>query len=322
MTETTSVIICTYNYGRFLGRCLESVVSQTQPPDEIIVVDDGSEDDTVDVVRRFQGVTYIRQRRGGKAMAFNHGFEVSTGNIICHLDADDYWAPNKLERTLSVLASFPSIGAVMHQVTYVDEEGNPLFSAAEADADNEFQPVTRVTFEDYLSTFIYSNVQRRTLLGVPNTISVRRCAVESYLPFPGELGLAIDGALLHLAARQGLACLASPLSAYRHHGANSFVNNPDAHRGEWALFDWLIHHADYGQALPFAEKHLLRARRLETELIHLCHQRRRSARGFVSGCQLICHMVAGCSVPAWRHLAATITCIFPEIFKVREALLK
>lgn len=318
MTETSSVIICTYNYARFLGRCLGSVVKQTQLPDEIVVVDDGSDDETEEVVRRFPTVTYIRQNRGGKAAAFNHGFNVSTGGVVCHLDADDYWMPTKLESTLRAFASEPSAAAVMHQVIYVDQDGKALHSlTAETQG---VGPVTLVSFEDYLSTFMYSKTERRQLLGVPNTISVRRSAVEAYFPLPNTLGLAVDGALLYLAARNGLVCLASRLSAYRHHGLNSFVNNPNAQAGERALFDWLIHHPDYGQSLSFAHRHLLQARSLETELVHLCHKKRRSARGFGAGCELICHMLAGNCRPAWKHLGATIICILPEILVLRAVV--
>jgi glycosyltransferase involved in cell wall biosynthesis len=318
VTQTSSVIICTYNYARFLGRCLGSVVNQTQLPDEIIVVDDGSDDETEEVVRRFPSVTYIRQNRGGKASAFSHGFNVSTGDVVCHLDADDYWMSTKLESTLRAFASKPSAAAVMHQVVYVDNDGNALESLTSEN--KSVAPVTLVSFEDYLSTFMYSKAERRRLLGVPNTISVRRPAVESYFPLPNTLGLAVDGALLYLAARNGLVCLASQLSAYRHHGLNSFVDNPNAQVGERALFDWLIQHPDYGQSLTFANRHLLQARALETELIHLCHKKRRSARGFGAGCELICHMVAGQCRPAWKHLGATVACILPEVLALRAVV--
>src|SRR5947207_12798773 len=97
MNARTSVIICAYNYARFLPRCLESVLSQSQSADEIIVVDDGSTDQTQDVVTGFRSVRYVRQKNAGKAAAFNRGFQAATGTILCHLDADDFWLPNKLE---------------------------------------------------------------------------------------------------------------------------------------------------------------------------------------------------------------------------------
>ena len=110
MAEKVSVLIGTYNYARFLGRCLESVCGQTRPPDEVIVVDDGSGDGTDEVVRRFSGVRYIRQNHEGKSVAFNRAVRESTGDILCHLDADDFWMPDKLERVCQELARRPSLG--------------------------------------------------------------------------------------------------------------------------------------------------------------------------------------------------------------------
>ena len=70
MSAKTSVIICAYNYARFLPRCLESVLSQSRSVDEIIVVDDGSTDQTQDVVAGFRSVRYVRQKNAGKTAAF------------------------------------------------------------------------------------------------------------------------------------------------------------------------------------------------------------------------------------------------------------
>lgn len=123
MSVKTSVIICAYNYARFLPRCLESVLSQSQPADEIIVVDDGSADETPGVVSRFPSVRYIRQNRAGKAEAFNRGFRESQGDFICHLDADDYWLPRKLERVIETLARYTA-GGILHEAVYVDGEDN------------------------------------------------------------------------------------------------------------------------------------------------------------------------------------------------------
>ena len=90
MSIKTSVIICAYNYDRFLPRCLESVISQSRPADEIILVDDGSTDQTLNVVSRFPSVRYMRQEHAGKAAAFSRGFDASKGDLVFHLDADDY----------------------------------------------------------------------------------------------------------------------------------------------------------------------------------------------------------------------------------------
>ncbi|MCA9186976.1 MAG: glycosyltransferase family 2 protein [Pirellulaceae bacterium] len=90
----TSVIIPTYNSATSLRRCVESVVSQSLPVGEIQVIDDGSIDNTQDVVAEFgSAVTYRRQENQGQGAARNVGLQVAAGRYIAFLDADDYWQP-------------------------------------------------------------------------------------------------------------------------------------------------------------------------------------------------------------------------------------
>src|SRR5579871_6434531 len=96
-----SVLIDTYNYGRYVEEAIESVLAQDFPADEreILVVDDGSTDDTPARVRKFGGaVTYLRKSNGGQASAFNFGLSHAGGKYVALLDADDYWLPGKLSR--------------------------------------------------------------------------------------------------------------------------------------------------------------------------------------------------------------------------------
>jgi glycosyltransferase involved in cell wall biosynthesis len=95
---TVSVVIPTYNRAQFVGEAIESVLGQTARPLEIIVVDDGSTDDTEAVCRKFGAqIRYIRQANGGVSAARNHGIRESRGDLIAFLDSDDRWAPEKLE---------------------------------------------------------------------------------------------------------------------------------------------------------------------------------------------------------------------------------
>jgi hypothetical protein len=87
MTARVSVLIKCYNYGRFLPQCLRSVISQSRPPEGIILVDDGSTDETTEIARGFPQVRYFRQRNAGCAAASNRAFKESRGDILCHLDA-------------------------------------------------------------------------------------------------------------------------------------------------------------------------------------------------------------------------------------------
>ena len=99
-----SVVIPAYNAGRHIGRALDSVLAQTHPADEIIVVDDGSTDDTDKVVRTYgEKVRYIRQENTGAGSARNRGVEEAKCNWIAFLDADDEWLPEKLELQINLL---------------------------------------------------------------------------------------------------------------------------------------------------------------------------------------------------------------------------
>ncbi|MBB4823650.1 glycosyltransferase involved in cell wall biosynthesis [Sporosarcina luteola] len=96
-----SVIITNYNYAQYVREAIESVLNQSYQNFEIIVVDDGSTDESATVLRNYEEsyadkITVISQKNGGQASAFNTGFEKATGDIVAFLDADDYWYENKL----------------------------------------------------------------------------------------------------------------------------------------------------------------------------------------------------------------------------------
>jgi glycosyltransferase involved in cell wall biosynthesis len=119
MTNATSisVVIPAYNAAGFVGNAIESVLAQSLQPIEILVVDDGSADDTADVVARYPSpVRVIRQANGGPAAARNHGVREATGDWIALLDADDTWLPPKLEGQAEFTGS-PDVG-VIHSWPY------------------------------------------------------------------------------------------------------------------------------------------------------------------------------------------------------------
>lgn len=106
--ESISVIIPAYNSARFIEDAINSVFDQTVKPDEIIVVDDGSTDETESVVKAMEGdIHYIYQENAGSAKARNTGLEMARGNLISFLDADDVWIKNKTEMQLNLLRENP-----------------------------------------------------------------------------------------------------------------------------------------------------------------------------------------------------------------------
>ncbi len=111
MTERISAIVSVFNGERYLQEALESVLSQTRPADEIIVVDDGSTDGSADIARAFDRVIVLSQANAGQAAALAAGVARASGTLFAFQDADDLWALDKLERQLAVLAD-PSVEAV------------------------------------------------------------------------------------------------------------------------------------------------------------------------------------------------------------------
>jgi len=99
-----SVVIPAYNAASFLPRCLESVFAQTLKPEEVLVIDDGSTDNTAALAEAL-GARVIRRQNGGVSAARNTGIKIASGEWIALLDADDRWAPEKLERQAAFAGS-------------------------------------------------------------------------------------------------------------------------------------------------------------------------------------------------------------------------
>src|SRR5579875_68243 len=105
-----SVIIPTYNRAATLGRAIDSILEQTYSHTEVIVVDDGSTDDTPTVLSRYgERIRVVVQKNAGPAIARNRGIALAKGEVIAFLDSDDYWLPTKLERQLTVMGKAGSV---------------------------------------------------------------------------------------------------------------------------------------------------------------------------------------------------------------------
>jgi glycosyltransferase involved in cell wall biosynthesis len=130
MTEQqplVSVIIPVYNGARHLRGALESVFAQTYRPFEVIVVDDGSVDDSGIIAQSFPDVRYIHQPNQGVAAARNNGIDVARGEFFAFLDQDDLWTPEKLKLQIDYLLSHPDLGYTLtQQQFFLDKPGGPL----------------------------------------------------------------------------------------------------------------------------------------------------------------------------------------------------
>lgn len=222
-----SVIIPAYNYGRFLGEAVDSVLKQTFGDLECIVVDDGSADETASVLASFTDprMVFATTPRLGVSGARNRGLELSRGDLIAFLDADDRWRPGKLERQVALLDGEPGVdlvftnfvrftaeeGFLPDQFTYVPELGAvPRRKAAGGGIVIEGNP-----FDFLIGT-------REAAAWVP-TVVIRKTAAES-IRFPPGVAVGEDlHYLLHVAWNsRGLAFLPDPQVEVRRHRNNAY----------------------------------------------------------------------------------------------------
>jgi glycosyltransferase involved in cell wall biosynthesis len=124
-----SVIIPAFNSARFITAAIDSALSQTHPADEIVVVDDGSTDNTRDIVAALP-VRYIYQKNAGPSAARNTGIRAATGELLAFLDADDLWLPHKLTTQLKALEARPAAGFSFSTVWNLYEGSDPKVARA------------------------------------------------------------------------------------------------------------------------------------------------------------------------------------------------
>lgn len=133
-----SVVVPTYNYADYLPEAIRSVLAQTLADWELIVVDDGSTDNTAATVAHFvdSRIHYVYQNNRGPSAARNRGFDLARGEYVTMLDADDWLAPNGLEDRAALLDKHPEYGAVYSDGYICDQNGRPLCRLSDNRADN------------------------------------------------------------------------------------------------------------------------------------------------------------------------------------------
>lgn len=131
MTEpkTISVIIPTYNSAKYLPQAIDSVIAQLYPVFEIIVVNDGSTDDTDNVIKDYLDcIIYIKQPNAGPASGRNAGIKMAQGEYIAFLDADDIWMPDKVKEQMNVFQENPNAALVYSRAAVLNQKDNNLSS--------------------------------------------------------------------------------------------------------------------------------------------------------------------------------------------------
>ncbi|MGB9618890.1 MAG: glycosyltransferase family 2 protein [Armatimonadota bacterium] len=123
-----SVVIPSYNHARFIGEAVESVLGQSESDLELIVVDDGSTDETPFILERFSDprLRVILRDHAGAHAAINYGLRVSKGDYLAILNSDDVYHPRRLEKLLAILEKEKEIGLIGSFITVIDESGQYL----------------------------------------------------------------------------------------------------------------------------------------------------------------------------------------------------
>jgi teichuronic acid biosynthesis glycosyltransferase TuaG len=124
LSPLVSVVIPTYNQASYLRASIDSVLAQTYPAIEVVVVDDGSTDETPDILASYgDRVRAIRQTNHGAANALNHGIRESTGKYVCWLSSDDAFVPDKVARQVAAFTANPELGLSFMGFDQIDAQG-------------------------------------------------------------------------------------------------------------------------------------------------------------------------------------------------------
>jgi len=251
MTAPVSVIIPSYNCGSYLAEAIQSALGQTRPPFEVIVVDDGSTDDSLETARSFgPPVQVVSQPNSGVSRARNRAIELASGDWLAFLDADDVWVPEKLERQLSAVEGRDDVVCVFSDFYRF---GAGMEDAPEHQPDNPAADDYRVRM---LCTFV-----------LPSTCIVRRSALGDLRFRVGAVG---EDVLFFAELREcgPFLQVSEPLAGYRMHGGSAIRRSIHELRSVEARHEFLVEMAD-----RYSEEEQLAVRRYLANLLRIGHER-------------------------------------------------
>jgi glycosyltransferase involved in cell wall biosynthesis len=224
MAFSVSVVIPTYNYGQFIAEAIDSVLQQTCPVDEIIIVDDGSTDETRAVVEAFgDRVRYIKQENAGVCAARNRGVAETSGEVIAFLDADDIWEANKVEKQLAAFVEDPEVALVHCGM-------------------REFDSRTGETLRLFLEGgegWVAKEMAKweKHIIGPSSTLMVKREVFDVVGNFDTQLKNGEDWEFcFRVAYKYKIGVVLAPLLNYRNHGINATKNVAEMERS--TLIAW------------------------------------------------------------------------------------
>jgi glycosyltransferase involved in cell wall biosynthesis len=215
-----TTLINNYNYGRFLRRAIDSALDQTYGNTETVVVDDGSTDESLRIIAKYgDRVSEVLKENGGQPSAFNAGVAKSRGDILCFLDSDDYFAPNKVEEVVRCFQRHRNQGSnflVYHLLEVVDESGvglGDLIPERVFDCPpNLYRFASKYRFIPYIAA-------------PTSGLAVTRSLANRIFPLPTDAKISADDFVVRAAALIGnIYGMDKALGAYRVHRANRWFH--------------------------------------------------------------------------------------------------
>lgn len=183
-----SIIINNYNYDRFISTAIDSALNQTYSPVEVVVVDDGSSDRSREIIGSYNNqIVAVLKENGDHASTFNAGFSATSGDIICCLDADDRFVPEKVSQVVEVFTSHPEIGWCFHPLKLIDTQTEAILGVTNAFPQLDKNISTACDFRSQLR-------QGKLSFYPPSTSALcfQRSLLEQILPMPEILKQAAD----------------------------------------------------------------------------------------------------------------------------------
>lgn len=225
LSPLVSITISNYNYGRFVTQAIDSALAQTYSNVEVVVVDDGSTDDSAAIISGYgDRIVSVLKENGGQASAMNAGFTASHGEVICMLDADDVFLPEKVATVVNFFQKSPDIGWVFTesapcQTEVIEKSAFSALCRKIRGKSRQFNS-EEINFQQSLGAGKIPDFAPST-----SNLCFSRTVLEKIFPLPevkGISGMAISDLYIHTLAI-GLSngyFTHRDLGIYRHHGVN------------------------------------------------------------------------------------------------------
>jgi glycosyltransferase involved in cell wall biosynthesis len=258
-----TAVIPAYNVGEHIGRTIDSVLNQTRPADEIIIVDDGSTDNTAETIRQYEPkVRLICQKNAGASAARNTGIEAASNDWIAFLDGDDEWLDQYLEKQIEILKRNHDLAWIASNFTmcYCNEERRQHKHDIET-------AVALLDGKDYFDEYFKAFIQGTA--GCTDTIIARKDALQQAGMFDTDQPMANDLDMWWRIAYRNpkIGYNPEPLAIYHLHVSDSITK---IHRDPEIMSDLIARHMEIAAGLNRSQRFLPCAQHMLRYWIHEC----------------------------------------------------